>query len=310
MKKILYIIALSIAIFNVACSPLEDVNGVGEIVSSADQINSTITPIMVGSYKTNKVKVHCTSPVLCQWSGGPISYVSNDTTVLLFAKGNQTVKLTALAADGTKLTKSYSVTVDSMHYNVPAQWGYLCGTGSKTWVWAADITANWFPGAAAGKCYGNGGYLASNGPSWWTCGLSDLTGWGVANDEMTFDMNGAANFTLVTGNTQQSGGVNKGLQAGTYSGKFSFDMSKSTTTSSAPSATNSNTYSIGQLTLTGSTVSLGYQPNVSAFPSIYTYDILYLDNNVMVLEVPEPGVTSAWGTAWFWVFKRKGYTFN
>jgi hypothetical protein len=309
MKKIFYIItALVFAAFFVACDPIENINGVGEVVTSADQINSTITSVMYKTYKTNKVKVHCTSPVVCQWSGGPTTYVSNDTTILLFGKGEQSIKLTAMAADGTMLTKTYTVTVDSMYYSVPAQWRLLCGTGSKTWVWATDVSATYFSGSAAGKCYGNGGYLGNNAPGWWTCGASDLEPWGVLNDEMTFDMNGAANYTLVTGNTQKDGGVDKGLQAGTYAGKFSFDMS-ATKTCDGTSATGTNTYAIGQLTLTGATVSLGYQPNVSGFPSIYTYDILYLDDNVMVLEIPEPTTTGAWGTAWFWVFKRKGFTF-
>jgi hypothetical protein len=121
-------------------------------------------------------------------------------------------------------------------------------------------------------------------------------------------LNGGANFTLVTGNTQiLSGTTPKGLPAGTYHGSFKFDMSQTLATVNAPSATGGNNWSIGTLTLTGATVSLGYQPNFSAQP-IYTYDILYLDNNVMVLGAPEPGAGS-WGTAWFWIFKRQGYTF-
>lgn len=305
MNKILNIaFALAFAVLFVACNPIEKDFGTGEVVTSADQLNVTLTPVMFKTYKTNKYKVQCKSPVVCKWST-TASYISNDTTVLILGKGAQNIKLTAMAADGSLVTKTYSVTVDSLYYPVPAQWGYLCGSSSKTWVWATDVTGTAFPGAAAGKCYGNGGYLANNSPGWWTCGLSDLTGWGVANDKMTFSLDGAS-MTLVTGNTQAGG---KGLAAGTYGGTFSFDMSKTKASSSPPSATNSNTYAIGQLTLSGVTVSLGYQPNVSGYPSIYTYDILYLDNNIMVLEAPEPSTTGAWGTAWFWVFKRQGYSF-
>lgn len=305
MNKLFYITLtfVLVALFS-ACDPIVDVQGVGTILTSADQLQSTLTPVMDGTQKTNKVKVHCTSPVLCQWAAGPKTYVSNDTTVLLFGKGEQTVKLTVLAADGTQFTKSYTVTVDEMYYPVPKEWGLLAGTGSKTWVWATDVTSSYFPGANAGKCYGNGGYKGNNSPGWWTLGLSDLTPLGVAGDEMTFDINGAANFTLVTGNTQ----ISKGLQAGTYKGVFSFDMTKTTVAAGTTSATTGSPWAIGQLTLTGATVSLGYQPNGSGFPAIYTYDILYLDNDVMVLEKPEPNV-DPWGTAWFWVFKRKGFTF-
>jgi hypothetical protein len=310
MNKIIYILSAFILVtLFTACDPIVDSIGVSNVVTSADQITSTITPVMYKTYKTNKVKVHCTSPVLCQWSGGPTTYISNDTTVLLFGKGAQSIKLIALAADGTQLTKTYSVTVDSMYYPVPKEWGLFCGTGSKTWVWATDVTSTYFPGSAAGKCYGNGGYLGNNAPGWWTNGLTDLQGWGVADDEMTFDMNGAANFTLVTGNTQiDAKGVKKGLQAGTYKGIFSFDMTKTTVAAGTTSATAGSPWAIGQLTLVGATISLGYQPNLAGYPAIYTYDILYLDNNVMVLEIPEPG-SAAWGTAWYWVFKRKGFTF-
>lgn len=299
MKKLFYIAftVVAAALF-ASCDPIVDNVEVGDVITSADQIEATITPVMHKTYKTNKVKVHCTSPVLCHWAGGPTTYISNDTTILLFAKGNQSIKLTAMAADGTILTKTYSATVDSMYYPIPKEWGLFCGSGSKTWVWATDVAAtSYYSGAPAGKCYGNGGYQGNSGPGWWTCGLSDLTGWGVAADEMTFDMNGAANFTLVTGNTQKADGKDKGAQAGTYKGIFAFDMSKKI-----------EGYSIGQLSITGATISLGYQPNGAGFPSINTFDILYLDNNVMVLEAPEPGV-GAWGTAWFWVFKRKGFSF-
>lgn len=299
MNKLFYIaLTVVFAMLFASCDPIVDVQGVGEVLTSADQINATITPVMFKTYKTNKVKVHCTSPVLCSWAGGPKSYISNDTTILLFGKGVQTVTLTAMAADGSLITKKYTSTVDSMYYPIPAEWGYLCGTGSKTWVWATDVASkSYYSGAPAGKCYGNGGYQGNTGPGWWTCGLSDLQGWGVDKDEMTFDMLGAANFQLVTGNTQNTDGKGKGLAAGTYKGAFAFDMTKTIAS-----------YSVGQLTLTGATVSLGYQPNGAGFPAIYTYDILYLDNNVMVLEAPEPG-SGPWGTAWFWVFKRKGFTF-
>ena len=310
MNKLFYITLtfVLVALFS-ACDPIVDMQGVGTVITSADQIEATLTPIMDGSKKTNKVKVHCTSPVLCHWAGGPTTYISNDTTVLLFGKGDQTIKLTVLAADGTQFTKSYTVTVDEMFYPVPKEWGLLAGAaGSKTWVWATDVTSSYFPGSNGGKCYGNGGYMGNNSPGWWTCGLSDLTPWGVAGDEMTFDINGAANFTLVTGNTQKSNGKDKGLQAGTHKGIFSFDMSKTTVASGTTSATAGSPWAIGQLTLVGTTISLGYQPNGAGFPAIYIYDILYLDDNVMVLEKPEPN-QGAWGTAWFWVFKRKGFTF-
>jgi hypothetical protein len=85
-------------------------------------------------------------------------------------------------------------------------------------------------------------------------------------------------------------------------------MTKTLDSQNAPGATGGNLWSIGKLNLTGVTVSLGTQPNNDNIP-VYSYDILYLDSNVMILAAPQPDALYAWGGCWFWVFKRKGYTF-
>jgi hypothetical protein len=312
MKKIFYlIIAIAFVFLYAACDPITDNVGIGSVVTSADQLQTTVTPIASNGQNTNKVHVQCTSAVLCQWTDGILTYVSNDTVMTLFSIGNLNITLKALNAQGDTLTKIFPVQINEMTYPVDPHWGLFAGESGKTWVCAFDIPDKWVPGVGAGGVYGNGGYLANNAPTWWTNKQTDLQGLGVANDQMTFDLNGGANFTLVTGNTQKQGdGSSKGLPAGTYKGVFSFDFSKTVATSSPPGATGGNNWSIGTLTLSGvATVSLGYQPNVAGCPSIYTYNILYLDDNVMILACPEPGVTNAWGTCWFWVFKRQGYTF-
>lgn len=317
MKNLFYSIVTAAFIYLfAACDPIVDNVAVNNVVSSADQIQATVTPLVVNGKNSNKVQVHCTSPVLCQWTDGILTYVSNDTVMTLFSTGNVNITLNALASDGKSYSKEYSVDIDEMTFAVDPHWELFAGEGTsgKTWVYAFDIPSGWTPGVNAGGVYGNGGYLENNAPTWWSNGLSDLQGWGTANDQMTFDLNGGANFTLVTGNTQkQDDGSAKGLQAGTYKGSFKFDFSKAVAmgSSSGVGATGDNNWSIGTLSLSGGnpipTISLGYLPNNGNAP-IYTYNILYLDDNVMILGAPEPGAGD-WGTAWFWVFKRQGYTF-
>ena len=310
MKNLFYSILTLVCISLFAsCDPLVNNVGVGNVVTSADQIQATVTPIVVNGQNSNKVAVHCTSPVLCSWTDGILTYVSNDTVMTLFTTGDVTITLNALAADGSSLTKTYSAQVDEMSFPVDPHWELFCGSGTegKTWVWATDIPDKWAPGVTAGGVYGNGGYLENNAPTWW---MPDISTLGVADDKMTFDLNGGANFTLVTGNNQvQDNGQPKGLPAGTYKGSFKFDFSKAIATNSPPGASGGSDWSIGTLTLSGGpTVSLGYQPNTGNFEPITVYNILYLDDNVMMLGCPEPGAGD-WGGCWFWILKRQGYTF-
>ena len=277
MKKIVYLIALIIGAFTVACDPIVDNVGVGDVITSADQIEATVTPVMIGSYNTNKVKVHCTSPVICQWSGGPTVYVSNDTTVLLFVKGEQDIILTAMANDGTTYTKSYTVTVDSMYYDVPEEWGYFCGTSDKTWVWATDNTYS-----SSQWIWGNGDRSSDTAPAWWGRSASD-----AAEDDI--DIDGTMNFSL------DGATFTKVEDGDTTSGKFSFDMTASTTTQG-----------IGTLTISGGTTILhGISQNDSQ-ATVYTFDIIKLTDDELILEYSTESNTYE---GWFWVFKREGYTY-
>jgi hypothetical protein len=306
INKIWYSIAAFAVLALTSCNPIQSNDGALGALVPASQFKLDVHATTTGGNQI--VMINNTPNVGGMWvSGIGTSNKQNDTILLPFL-GKNTIYFYGTTAGGI-VKDSVTITITTIDHALSPTWTYLAGSGSKTWVWATDIPANWVPGVSAGMCYGNGGYLASNAPAWWTNGLASLQGWGVANDQMTFDLNGGANFTLVTGNNQLlSGTTPKGLPAGTYHGSFKFDMSQTLATVNAPSATGGNNWSIGTLTLTGATVSLGYQPNFSA-QLIYTYDILYLDNNVMILGAPEPGAGS-WGTAWFWIFKRQGYTFS
>ena len=47
----------------------------------------------------------------------------------------------------------------------------------------------------------------------------------------------------------------------------------------------------------------GKSPNEGNAP-VYSYDILKLDDQKMVLAYPEPK-SKAWETAWFWMFRAE-----
>jgi hypothetical protein len=307
-KIIGYLLGAMVLFMMASCNPNQSNDGSLGPILPVSQIKLDVHATSTGGNQI--VLINNTPHTAGMWVTGVGTSTKQNDTVLLPFLGKNEVYFYATTSGGI-VKDSTSITISKIDHALSPTWSYLAGTGKKTWVWAADIPADFVPQATAGNCYGNGGYLASNVDQWWANGVSALQGWGVANDSMVFDLNGGANFTLYTGNNQTlSDGSPKGLPAGTYHGTFKFDMSKTLASSNAPGATGGANWSIGTLDLSGNvTVSLGYQPNFNAQP-IYNYDILYLDDNVMILSAPEPGVTSAWGVAWFWIFKRKGYTFT
>jgi hypothetical protein len=275
MNKIIYILStfILVALFT-ACDPIVDVQSVGTVITSADQIVATVTPVMDGTLKTNKVKVHCTSPVSCQWTDGVKTYISNDTVMTLFVKGDIAIKLSAMAADGTIFTKDFTTTVEKMKYDVEPQYGYLCGNGSKTWVWATDNTT------CGPRIWGNGGNTDKY-PSWWGRSAAD-----AADDNI--DINGSMTFTL-------NGLLFSRTESGaTTTGTFSFDMT-----------TKKYSQCIGQITFKGTTILHGISQN-DGKKVVYVFNIIKLTDDEMVLMYATESNTYE---GWFWMFKRQGYSY-
>jgi hypothetical protein len=288
MSKILYYLACAVFLFT-ACKTIEDRDEMGALLTN-DQIDIDVYATTTGGNQI--VLINNTSGVAGTWDYVIDKSTRKQDTVLLPFLGTSTIFFTATTAGGlVEVTKD--VTISQIDHPTDTTWDNLAGSTSegKTWVWATDHPD--------GYAYGNGGYLGSTLPAWWKVDAATLDGWGVLNDEMTFDLNNAANFTLVTGNTASDGPT-----AGTHKGTFSFDMS----VTKLLDGSTTTLWSIGQLTLTGATISRGYQPNTTDHELIYEFDILKLTDDELILACSEPDV-SAWGTAWFWVFKRKGYTY-
>ena len=111
-----------------------------------------------------------------------------DTLIVPFA-GTYTIYY-SIYTSGGPMGDSTQITVsgnDPGYFSSP-MWNQLTsGIAGKTWVWATD--------RPTGICYGNGSGEAVV-PEWWQNGIDYLTGEGVADDEMTFNLDGAANFSF------------------------------------------------------------------------------------------------------------------
>ena len=243
-----------------------------------DKVNNlvSVTAEMRNGKRSNYILLKSDGlDALSSFDYGLGTYVGTNGRVQVVSRGDNKVSFTALNADGTKLTKDFTVNVEEL-YDVAPEWEMFCGNGSKVWTWDSQAEAVW----------GNGGYLGNTAPGWWTVKAADMNGQtpgeGVGAT-MTFSVVGSS---LVKAKT--AGGKEQGA--------FSFDMSKKT-------MADGNVWAIGKLSTKGVSVLSGKQPNHGNAP-VTEYDILKLTATEMVLAWPEPG-EGAWGTAWFWLFRAQ-----
>lgn len=272
-KTIIYISILLMVLF-AACEPLENRLPMGNALT-AEQLDLSVTPLMVNGKRSNKVVMENHSPVMSNWNFGVGVSQKMTDTVLLVITGDNDIIFTGLNPDGSTITKTMTANVEELSFPVPKEWGLLCGEGEKEWVWAE--TAPW----------GNGGYLANFKPEWWVLDLNGIEeqveGEGP-NSSLVFAINGAS--------------ITKARNNGTIEkGSFSFDMKKKKVTSGEVS------WAIGQLNTLGTTVLCGISPDEGSV-AVNTFDILELTEDRMVLAYAPAG-TGEWGTAFFWVFVPK-----
>lgn len=272
-KTIIYISILLMVLF-AACEPLENRLPMGNALT-AEQLDLSVTPLMVNGKRSNKVVMENHSPVMSNWNFGVGVSQKMTDTVLLVITGDNDIIFTGLNPDGSTITKTMTANVEELSFPVPKEWGLLCGEGEKEWVWAE--TAPW----------GNGGYLANFKPEWWVLDLNGIEeqveGEGP-NSSLVFAINGAS--------------ITKARNNGTIEkGSFSFDMKKKKVTSGEVS------WAIGQLNTLGTTVLCGISPDEGSV-AVNTFDILELTEDRMVLAYAPAG-TGEWGAAFFWVFVPK-----
>ncbi|MFB6457371.1 hypothetical protein ACE38W_19005 [Chitinophaga sp. Hz27] len=117
-----------------------------------------------------------------------------DAVVVMPFAGDWYVKFFAYGA-ATPKYDSVKVTVseNDPYYFSSKYWELLTnGAAGKTWVWAMDAPDNSYYGVGPGD---------SPTPTWWVPSVTEFTGYGVINDEMTFDLNKGLNYRLLHAGT-------------------------------------------------------------------------------------------------------------
>jgi len=207
-KKLIYSV-FGLALLIVACDPVEDRDTLSGALT-ADQVQISATPQVVDGKNSNYIELNSDGVgVLSSWDYGSGVTVSTKATVQVVLKGENEITFTGRNHDGTTFEKVLTVQVDTL-INVPAEWGYLCGTGEKTWVWD-DTQPN-------EEVWGNGGYKGNVSPGWWKVALNDIDGQAEGEGkgaEMIFAISGSKMTMNKTDGTSQTG-------------SFSFDMTDQT----------------------------------------------------------------------------------
>lgn len=187
------------------------------------------------------------------------------------------VYVTAINPDGS-VVKSDPVSIQLTNFtDIPKIIDDVFGDGKggyidKTWVWNTE---------ASDGVWGNGGYLGNTGPAWWVVSAAGIdeqaVGKGLPNDGL-------------------NGWMTLGLSGVTTS------RGETGTVAATPDIKQEG-WDVGTLIFKGTIPLLGIQPNQGNARQ-YEYHILKITDDELRLCAPEPGA-GAWGTAWFWNFKRK-----
>lgn len=277
MKKILFAAPLFAMLFT-ACDPaLDEVSPAAPITpeeltfdfmaKSEGNNNITVVPS-----PARYVKVYdATSNELLAEGTAPSVQVTPPNTEL-------NVYLTAINQDGS-ITKSASKSIAVTEYtDLPAIYADVFGQmadgsyGTTTWTWDDE---------AADGCWGNGGYLGNTGPGWWVVNLAGIEEQAVGAGLPEDGVDGWFSLSLSGVNTSRG------------------ETGKVKVTEDVVLAG----WDVGHMDFTGTMPLLGIQPN-NQNAREYSYCILQIDEQHLRLCAPEPGA-GAWGTGWFWNFKRK-----
>src|SRR5690554_5843741 len=118
-KAILYISMLLMVLF-AACEPVENRLSMGDPIS-AEQLDLSVTPIMVDGKRSNKVVMENHSPVMSSWNYGVGVSQKMTDTVLLVITGDNNIIFTGLNPDGSTITKTITVNVEELTFPVPEE---------------------------------------------------------------------------------------------------------------------------------------------------------------------------------------------
>ncbi|GHT55188.1 hypothetical protein AGMMS49982_20840 [Bacteroidia bacterium] len=269
------------------CEPIVDKHDAGGSIA-ATELQATATSVVKDGKNTNKVYVHCTSPVLCQWSDGVNTLSATEGYLTLLLTGEQTITLTAMTADGTTLTKSFTVNVDDLTEPVDPAYGYLCGTGSKKWTWqSAD-------------CYGNGN-PSSLAPEWSKSSITDVDGMCVAKSLPHEGTNATMEFTLMGKKM-----VKKDADGNETPGTFNFEMKNFAVKESLwswmdPYWSPDDPFAIGTMAFYNTNILFPYDINYNN-AVVTNYYIVSLSDTELILAAITTNQEVSWYETFYWVF--------
>jgi hypothetical protein len=272
-KSILYSLFMGMALL-VACDPVETRDQMTGVIT-ADQLNISVTPEVVDGVRSNKLILANHSPVLSFWNYGVGTSAKAYDEVLVTSVGDIEVIFTGRNGDGSTITKSITVNVESIVYEVTGMDKFI-GDGAKTWFFDA-FTDNNHP-------YGIGG-VGDKAATWWGPEYGEFDEWDAS---MTFALDGGAIFTktLADGSQQK--------------GSFSFNLAKKV-----------GDWSQGILSLKGATLPHGVSVNNPAGDAFEFYIIVLEDDQLVLSNLPGNEIADApggGGEANFWMFRPEGYT--
>lgn len=271
MRNIIF--TLLAAVLLTSClGPIEGDETLGKVFPESE-IQIDVHNITPGS---NRIVMINNTPQLATFWDYIIGRSANlkDTVDIPFL-GEQTITFVGQSAGGPSKT-TRTVVIDRIDYPLDIMWELLAGDSEegKTWVWA---TENPTPRGGYYPIFGNGSEDDPY-PAWWMVYDDEMNDYGCLYDEMTFDLNGGANYTLVQKGKNGTGTPN------TIKDSFVLDTTKKTLSTSSGTPF---------LRAEGS-----YPP---------PYKIKKLTENELTLIVT---IDHDWGTeAAIWVFKRKGYEY-
>ncbi|GHT13134.1 hypothetical protein AGMMS4956_08820 [Bacteroidia bacterium] len=285
MKNILYsVVGVAILTF-AACEPITDTYSEGQVVASASELKATAEAVVVNGKNSNKVYVHCTSPVLCQWTDGVNTLSATEGYLTLLLTGEQTITLTATAANGSKFTKEFTVTIDELTEPVDPAYGYFCGDGAKKWTWIHGT-----------RCWCNGDGNGIDCEACW---------WGVEDDEIADQMDGKGLPNEGFGATMEfvlSGKkmIKTDADGNVTTGKFEFDMTPQKTDNWDGVVDN---WAIGKLSFINTNIL--FPNDVNHDLDVWTeYGIIELTDDRLVLAARTHTVPydASAGEHWTWIF--------
>lgn len=274
MNKLITNICISLlllaSVFS-ACTP--DEYGLGNMPSEG----SLKISVTQNTVKDNIIYMENQTPqILPFWNFGTgFSNKQKDTINIPFA-GEHTIKFIALSQGGKVATERKIIVTnnDESYFYSPISWNLLSNNGKgETWVWATDIPT--------GKLFGVDSEWATS-PGWWSPSIAEMNENGVLFDEMTFDLNGAANFTFVHKSADGSSVVK------TEKGFFeTYELTVGDMVFNQVKILNSN---------------ISYWDKSDA-PNPNVYDIFKLTEDELGLRRRGSGFSHVW------FFKRKGYSY-